>query len=478
MNLEDCHKKTLSALTGISREFAFLGELLFLIRDPVQDSWVCSLGTFLDETRRKSICLPESLFSRLDQTKELWAPDSFQTEVNLLRQRGAFVPIRFVGDSIGLVFFEIRLDASKKDILSFVHKLRTSLDYLAQERSEDWLDFWRVDQDFADLLLGMHPEVAFLKNRIRTVAPSDASVVIIGESGTGKELVAKSLHYLSPRKNENFISLNCGVLNENLLESELFGHVRGAFTGADREAIGRFEAANRGTLFLDELGEMPPSLQVKLLRVLQEGEIERVGDHKKIPVDVRILSATHRDLIHQIEIEKFRLDLYYRIGVIPLKIPPLRERKSDLPLLSHHFLLECFSRYARKKYLSSEVETIFQDYDWPGNVRELENVIHHAVVLSEGDRIEPRHLPERLLEDTGWKKIADASKSRTGRFPNSMTLNEAVARFEADWIAEAVRSAGSQEEAAAKLGIGRGALQYKLKSNPYLQEILQISGKD
>ena len=253
------------------------------------------------------------------------------------------------------------------------------------------------EQDFLNSILGYDAQILFLKTRIRTVAPSDASILINGESGTGKELVAKSLHYLSARKSNPFVSINCGALNENLLESELFGHVKGAFTGADRNVIGRFEAANGGTIFLDEVAEMSPSLQVKLLRVLQEGEIERVGDFKKIKVSVRVISATHKDLAQEVEKGNFRLDLYFRLGVIPLRLPPLRERRGDIPLLVHHFLLEFNKRYGKNKHFDIATLDLLTQHTWPGNVRELENAIQYAAILCPNDKITPDFLPDNAI---------------------------------------------------------------------------------
>lgn len=333
------------------------------------------------------------------------------------------------------------------------------------------------EQDFLNSILGYDAQILFLKTRIRTVAPSDASILINGESGTGKELVAKSLHYLSARKSNPFVSINCGALNENLLESELFGHVKGAFTGADRNVIGRFEAANGGTIFLDEVAEMSPSLQVKLLRVLQEGEIERVGDFKKIKVSVRVISATHKDLAQEVEKGNFRLDLYFRLGVIPLRLPPLRERRGDIPLLVHHFLLEFNKRYGKNKHFDIATLDLLTQHTWPGNVRELENAIQYAAILCPNDKITPDFLPDNAIrgydrlkeEKTSAKKGETSFEDGVQIDYSDLNLEKALSKIETKLIQEALRIGKTQDQAAKLLGISRGSLQYKIKNNPEIQ---------
>jgi two-component system response regulator HydG len=232
---------------------------------------------------------------------------------------------------------------------------------------------------------------------VRQVAPSTATVLIQGESGTGKELIADAIHHGSPRRERPFIKVNCAALPENLLESELFGHERGAFTGAVARKEGRFELADGGTLFMDEIGEISPAMQAKLLRVLQSGEFERVGGTRTLKADVRLVAATNTDLAALVREKRFREDLYYRLNVITIQVPPLRERQEDIPLLAHHFL----RRYAEKntKTISAFAEDtldILQTYPWPGNVRELENVIERAVVLTRSSQISPADLPETV----------------------------------------------------------------------------------
>ena len=239
---------------------------------------------------------------------------------------------------------------------------------------------------------------------IKMVADSNSSILILGESGTGKELVAKSLHFNSNRKHASFISINCSAIPENLLESELFGYKRGAFTGASSDKKGKFLLADGGTLFLDEIGEMPLTLQVKLLRTIQEREIEPIGSEFRIKVDIRILSATNKDPYDLIKSGKLREDLYYRLNVVEIKIPPLKERKDDIPLLIHHFIEKYSKENNRKiKWISNEALKILQSYHWPGNVRELENIIERAILLSKESTIDVQDLPSFIINSERYQ---------------------------------------------------------------------------
>lgn len=287
-------------------------------------------------------------------------------------------------------------------------------------------------------------------------APSKATVLITGESGTGKELIAKAIHFASPRKDKAFLAVNCAALAENLLESELFGHEKGAFTGADRQRKGRFEMANHGTLFIDEIGEIALTTQVKLLRVLQEQTFERVGGSELIRVDVRIVAATNRNLEELIEEGRFREDLYYRLNVVRINIPPLRKRKSDIPLLVDYFFKK-YSTENNKKMtgISREAMDLLMKYEYPGNVRELENIVEQSVVLGRGDLISVRDLPMTV------KGIRSETK-KTDPFGEG-TFIERVESFEKELIDHALEQAqGVQTRAAKLLGITERHLRYKL----------------
>jgi len=297
---------------------------------------------------------------------------------------------------------------------------------------------------------------------IEKIADTDSTILVTGESGTGKELVAKTIHYNSPRARSTFVPLNCAAIPKDILESELFGHEKGAFTGAVSTRIGRFELANNGTLFLDEIGELAPSLQVKLLRVLQEKEFERVGGIKTIKVDVRIIAATNRDLEKAVKEGTFREDLYYRLNVIPLHLPPLRKMKEDVPLLIEHFIIEISKRKKKEPpKISHETMSYLANYRWPGNVRELENLIERLIILKEGDYITPDELPERFLENRHMPKVVTKSKLLSSE---GVDLNIVLDEIENNMIIQALEmSKGVKSKAASLLGLNRTTLIEKMK---------------
>jgi DNA-binding NtrC family response regulator len=300
-------------------------------------------------------------------------------------------------------------------------------------------------------IVGRSPAMKEIFNLIGQVARSDSTVLIYGESGTGKELVARAIHNLSERSLKLFVPVNCAAIPENLLESELFGHERGSFTGAYDRKLGKFEIAEGGTLFLDEIASLPLAMQGKLLRVLQEKEIERVGGVKTIPIDVRIISATNTDLKKAVAEDKFRKDLFFRLNIIPIQIPPLKERREDIPLLLEHFL-GIYNREFGKKIrgFSREALEVLRNYFWPGNVRELQNLIERLVVLTRADLIGGEHLPQDLL-------VPDGGEARS-EFMN-LPFKEAQKRFEAAFIKKAIEKAGGRKTRAAKmLGIHRNTL--------------------
>jgi two-component system, NtrC family, response regulator PilR len=310
-----------------------------------------------------------------------------------------------------------------------------------------------------DRIIGVSPAMAAVFTMVRSVAPTNSTVLITGESGTGKELVAKGIHALSPRKDAPFVSVNCGALTESLLESELFGHVKGAFTDAHQNKKGLFESAHRGTLFLDEVGETSPAMQVKLLRALQDRTIRRVGGNDEIEVDVRVVAATNRPLEDMVRERRFREDLFYRLNVIPVRIPSLRERREDIPLLAEHFLAQ-FSKEMGKRVakISSEAMERLLRYSWPGNVRELENVIERAVALETTPSVLVERLPEPLR---GEKALAPASLSL--QLGSGFSLDDHLLSIERDLLREALTSAaGERGQAARLLGVSPRSLRYLL----------------
>jgi transcriptional regulator with PAS, ATPase and Fis domain len=291
-------------------------------------------------------------------------------------------------------------------------------------------------------LVGKDRRMLDLYEQIRNLAGTDYPVHITGETGTGKELVAAAIHNESSRRGAQFVPVNCGAIPEGLLESELFGHVKGAFSGAIRDKKGRFELADGGTLFLDEVSEFPKHMQVKLLRVLQQGSFERVGGERTISVNVRIISATNKNLRREMERQNFREDLYYRLNVVPVSIPPLRERRNDIPLLAFHFLKLAAEQGRASAQLSKEALSLMMDYSWPGNVRELQNAIHFALVKSRGRNIEAEHLPMEIRQ-------MDCRPVKPG--PKSLLSPESVEA--------AIKTAGGNRSKAAKLlGVGRATL--------------------
>jgi two-component system, NtrC family, response regulator HydG len=306
-------------------------------------------------------------------------------------------------------------------------------------------------------LVGGSEPMRRVHEQIRKVAPTDATVLVLGESGTGKELVARAVHEGSPRREKPFVSISCAAIPEGLLESELFGHEKGSFTGAIRRKLGRFELAHEGTLFLDEVGEIPPSVQVKLLRVLQERKFERVGGEETVEVDVRVVSATNRDLAGMVKAGRFREDLYYRLDVVPIALPPLRERPGDVEELAHTFLARIAPRLGRAvKGFAPEALALLRGHRWPGNVRELENVVEQALVFSEGEVVRPEDLPEGLRHAPPPPALPVPQGDRS--------LTEILEELEKQLILGAYEKArGVKAETARLLRIKPSALYYKLE---------------
>ena len=300
-------------------------------------------------------------------------------------------------------------------------------------------------------MIGNSPAFNWVIQQMDRVAPTDSAVLICGETGTGKELVARAIHNLSSRRQAPFVKLNCAAIPAALLESELFGHERGAFTGAVAQQLGRFQLADRGTLFLDEIGEMPLELQPKLLRVLQEREFERLGSARTIRINVRVLAATNQNLLQMVQAKLFRADLYYRLNVFPIEVPPLRARSEDIPALIEHFVAR-FSRELNNRIQSipPEVMEVLRLHDWPGNIRELENFIQRAVIMSSGPTLRPPlaelyHLP-KPASDTAYRTLAEASRQH---------ILEVLR--ETKWVL------GGCQGAAARLGLPRTTLVYRMQ---------------
>ncbi|HYK65873.1 MAG TPA: sigma-54 dependent transcriptional regulator [Patescibacteria group bacterium] len=310
-------------------------------------------------------------------------------------------------------------------------------------------------------LIGEHPAIVKLRELIRRVAPTEVTVLITGESGTGKEVVAHAIHSLSPRCNQAFVPVNCAAIPQELLESEMFGHERGAFTGAAGSRHGLLTTADRGTIFLDEIGEMPMGLQAKLLRVLEDGVVRPVGSDRATRVNVRLIAASNVDLAAAVARGRFREDLFYRLQVVPIVIAPLRERRSDIPLLTEHFLERVRDRTpGRELAISREAMVALWSYDWPGNVRELENMVERLAIMCEGATIDSSILPENLAVSARPAAPAVAVSLKDG----GVNLNNLVRELEGRLINDALKQTGGNKQAAARLlGLKRTTFSAKLR---------------
>jgi two-component system response regulator HydG len=393
------------------------------------------------------------------------------TGVDVLKEIAAIDPDVPVMIITGFGTVETAVEAMKLGAFDFLTKpIQTEVVRLKVERalelcaarrgrrkSEALSEVLRADAEarFPELI-GSGDKMAVVRRTIEKVAVSDTTVFIGGESGTGKELVARAIHRLSKRATGPFIKVNCGALTETLLESELFGHEKGAFTGAIKQKLGRFELADGGTLFLDEVGDIPPAMQVKLLRALQEQEFERVGGETPIKVDVRVVSATNKDLEAEVAAGRFRQDLFYRLHVLPIRLPPLRERREDIPQLCAHFVAKLGPKTnPRVRAVSDAALGRIMAYHWSGNVRELENAIEQALVFAEGDEITPGALPPFLQGGDEQDALS---------VPRELSLPEILDDLERQLILKAYAKAGRvKTETARLLGIKTSALYYKLE---------------
>ena len=363
---------------------------------------------------------------------------------------------------------EMAVEAMKKKAYDYISKpfrndelrliVKKALEFYRLKKENRFLHQALSDRYKFGNMIGKSKSMREIYEMIKKVAMSRVSVLITGPSGTGKELIAKAIHFNSERKKKPFVSINCGALTETLLESELFGHEKGAFTGAISMKKGRFELADGGTLFLDEVGEMSPQLQVKLLRVLQEMEFERVGGGRTVVVDVRILAASNRKMKKEVEEGRFREDLFYRLNVVQIEVPSLKERIGDLPFLVSHFIEKYQPSGKGKIELSPEVWKALYDYNWPGNIRELENIVERALVMRSNECIGLNDLPENLLEQKEEKIDFDKL------LPLNLALTDALEQVEERLVLRALRHSGNvQARAAGMLGISRHLMHYKMK---------------
>lgn len=369
---------------------------------------------------------------------------------------------------------DVALEAMKAGAYDFISKpFKTDEVLLTLKKAEEREQLKRENLELKNRIEEISSSIQFnsmvadseqmkdLFSMAERVSQYDTTVLITGESGTGKELVARGIHEKSPRKGKPFVAINCGSIPENLLESELFGHNKGAFTGADKNKKGLFEVAHGATLFLDEIGELPLAMQVKLLRVLQENEIRPVGSGRTISIDVRVLAATAQDLEKNLANGRFREDLYYRLNVMPIRVPPLRNRKEDIPVLCHHFVKKFNSTFGRHvKGLSPDALKIVIDYSWPGNVRQLENAIQRGMVFTQTDYIEPVHLPDSLIEQNNGQIIEISLENSE----IELSIKSAQKQLEAKLISLALaRCGGNKSRAAIMLEMSYPSLLSKIK---------------
>ena len=470
-DLESSFRRVLELLrdgVGLER-----GMISVLRRDLDEVHLVVGLGLGPDEKLRGRYLLGEGVTGQVAKTGRPMAFFNLDKEPLFLDRTGArrtvdrtelafmCVPIIYEGDVVGVIstdkvsrlVSDLRLEVK---FLSAVAELIARKVYTRSvvEENAQLKRMLSQTQPNIGSMIGNSKRMKEIKGLTAQVADSRTTVLISGETGTGKELIAENIHQLSSRAGKPLIKVNCAALPETLIESELFGHIRGAFTGAVSSNPGRFEAANGGTIFLDEVGELSPVAQAKLLRVLQEGEIQRIGSSKTIKVDVRVVAATNQDLTRLMEKGKFRSDLYYRLNVFPILAPPLRERGGDVLVLAEHFLAKYAAQMQKHVTgFSAAALDLLTAYRWPGNVRELENYVERAVLLAPGDAIEPKHLPPAVQ-----------SSFRSVKGPPKGELKQLLAAYETELITEALKECrGNQTKAARRLGTTKRIIQYKVK---------------
>ena len=474
-----------SNLRGVMRvlsEYLNMNRGTVALRDGSEVSIVAAHGMSEEEIRKGRYKLGEGIIGRVAKLGSPIVIPNIGDEPLFLNKTGArkiirrenvsflCVPIKFKSEVLGVLsvdrLFETKGVSFEEDLrlLKIIASLMAQSVKLHMELERERVAFLEEKESLTQQLkgryrveniIGQSDSMQEVFEAIHKVAPSKATVLLRGESGTGKELVAKAIHFMSPRAKEPFIKFNCASIPEGLLESELFGHEKGAFTGAMSLRKGRFELADKGTIFLDEIGDLPLTLQPKILRVLQEIEFERVGGEKTIKVSVRLIAATSRNLEAQVSAGKFREDLYYRLNVVPLYLPPLRERQIDIPVLAEYFLKKYNEENNKSARIIPEVLDALVDYDWPGNVRELENTIERLVVMSSRKVISLSDLP---------LNIRNRSLRAAGAIQTKNALPAAIADIEKAKILDALKNTGwVQAKAARLLGLTPRQIGYKIK---------------
>jgi two-component system response regulator HydG len=430
----------------------------------VSESGSASLtGDFFDAASAAVQRLDETAFLKPDALRPPLVPAEFDSAKRLV-----IAPVRHEEQLLGALVIacsgECVCNRKGLDVINLIFRQTAGTIRRAALQEEEIRGLQERVESSAEFsgIIGKDPQMRLIYKLIEDTAPTDATVLIQGESGTGKELVAKAIHHLSPRRDKPFVVINCSAFPTTLLESELFGHEKGAFTGAIRQKAGRFEQADGGTVFLDEIGEIAPSAQIKLLRVLQTQKFERIGGEKTIHIDVRILAATNRDLLKEVHNGNFREDLYYRLNVIPINLPLLKNRVNDIPLLARSFLRRYSQEQGKAIHdFSSEAMRVLLDYPWPGNVRELENSIEHAVVLAKGESIEVADLPSGI------------SRPRSAPEETGTAFQKTIVHNEKRLLQEVLAECGWNKKLAAKrLGISRSTLYDKIKKYEIIQPTL------
>ncbi len=475
-------KSNLRGVMRVLSEYLDMSRGTVALRDGNEVSIIAAHGLSEEEIRKGRYRLGEGIIGRVAKLGSPIVIPNIGDEPLFLNKTGArkmirrenvsflCVPVKFKSEVLGVLsvdrLFETKGLSFEEDLrlLKIIASLMAQSVKLHMELERERVAFLEEKENLTrqlkgrysvENIIGQSDSMQEVFEAIHKVAPSKATVLLRGESGTGKELVAKAIHFMSPRAREPFIKFNCASIPEGLLESELFGHEKGAFTGAMSVRKGRFELADKGTIFLDEIGDLPLTLQPKILRVLQEKEFERVGGEKTIKVSIRLIAATSRDLEAQVSSGKFREDLYYRLNVVPIYLPPLKERRVDIPILAEYFLKKYNEENNKSVKITPEILDVLVDYEWPGNVRELENTIERLVVMSAKKMIGVADLPLNIRNRSG--RVSGAIQTKDA-------LPAAIADIEKAKILDAMRNTGwVQSKAARLLGLTPRQIGYKIK---------------